>query len=306
MYGNAVTYDIGKVLLVGGADRRSDPPTSVNNVYRVDLNGASPVVTQGAPMNFPRALSNTVTLPNGEVLVIGGNTVAKIFNDEGSVLPAEIYSPANNSWRIVDSLSVPRNYHSTALLLKDGRVLSAGGGACGGCSANHLDGQIFSPPYLFNPDGSLATRPTLGNTPVQVEAGDEIIVPASSDTVAFTMVRLSGTSHHLNTDQRFLPVTSIDNADGTYTLTFPANPNVLLLGNYWLFALNANGTPSLGQTLQVIRNDIAIPPSQNGDVYLSDMSWLSEANGWGPAERDFSNGEELANDGGPLVLNGTT
>ena len=47
-------------------------------------------------------------------------------------------------------MNVARTYHSTALLLKDGRVLSAGGGACGdGCAANHLDGQIFSPPYLF-------------------------------------------------------------------------------------------------------------------------------------------------------------
>jgi galactose oxidase len=93
MYGNAVTYGAGKVLLVGGSDRRLDPPTSVEHVYRIDLNGPSPTLTPGAPMNFPRALSNTVTLPDGKVLVIGGNTVAKIFSDEGSVLPAELYDP---------------------------------------------------------------------------------------------------------------------------------------------------------------------------------------------------------------------
>lgn len=150
MYGNAVTYDEGKVLLVGGGDRRLATPTSVNNSYLVDLTGPAPSITAAAPMNFPRALSNSVTLPNGEVLVIGGNTVAKIFSDEGSVLPAEIYSPSMDTWTVVDSITIPRNYHSTALLLKDGRVLSAGGGACGnGCSANHLDGQIYSPPYLF-------------------------------------------------------------------------------------------------------------------------------------------------------------
>ena len=128
MYGNAVTYDEGKVLLVGGSDRRSATPTSVNNVYLIDLNGPAPTITAGAPMNFPRALSNTVTLPNGEALVIGGNTVGKIFSDEGSVLPAEIYSPATDTWTVVDSITIPRNYHSTALLLKDARVLSAGGG----------------------------------------------------------------------------------------------------------------------------------------------------------------------------------
>lgn len=254
MYGNAVSYDVGKVLLVGGADRRENPPTTTANVYSVDLNGPTPLVTQVAPMNFPRALSNTVSLPNGEVLVIGGNTVGKIFNDTGSVFPAEIYNPTTDTWRVVDDIDVPRNYHSTALLLKDGRVLSAGGGACGsGCAANHLDGQIFSPPYLFDSNGDPAVRPTLSAIPSQISAGQQSTVTASADTAQFSMIRLSGTTHHLNTDQRFVPVTSQNNGDGTFSLNFNANPNVLLQGNYWLFAVNSNGTPSIGQTVQVTR-----------------------------------------------------
>ncbi|MGH1486108.1 MAG: PA14 domain-containing protein [Cellvibrionaceae bacterium] len=448
MYGNAVTYDVGKVMLVGGADRRLANPTSVNNVYLVDLNGPAPVVTSGAPMNYPRALSNTVTLPNGEVLVIGGNTVAKIFNDQGSVFPAEIYNPEMDSWRIVDSIDIPRNYHSTALLLKDGRVLSAGGGACGnGCAANHLDGQIFSPPYLFSNDGTLADRPVVNSAPEQAKAGEQITVTASSDTVSFSMVRLSGTTHHLNTDQRFLPVNSVDNGDGTFTLTLQANPNVLIVGNYWLYALNDQGTPSVGETINIVREDesssapgyryyrftpttlrdvnadsvqlaeltfyndntrldsatilnplgnnpaneqaekvndnnvntkwldfnkgaliydfgdnivadsyrfttandvegrdpirwlleasknseewtiiddrrdvdyptpfnrftaidlISISTQLNDDVFLSDLPWISEVNGWGPAERDRSNGEQGVADGITLQLNGIT
>jgi len=138
-WGNIVTYDAGKVLLIGGSEPRNNEANRVTarNVSRVDLNGPSPVITQGAPMNFGRALSNSVTLPNGEVLVIGGNTNGLNFNDVESVFPAEIYNPGSDSWRVVDSIDVPRNYHSTALLLKDGRVLSAGGGACGNCAANH-------------------------------------------------------------------------------------------------------------------------------------------------------------------------
>jgi YVTN family beta-propeller protein len=302
MYGNAVTYDEGKVILVGGGDRRSTTPTSVDNVFLVDLNGPAPVVTQGASMNFPRALSNTVVLPNGEVLVIGGNTVAKIFSDEGSVLPAEIYTPSSDSWRVLDSITIPRNYHSTALLLKDGRVLSAGGGACGNCSANHLDGQIFSPPYLFESDDSPAVRPTYSLTgPGQVRAGQELVVNAGSDVTSWSIVRLSGTTHHLNTDQRFLPLASVDNGDGTHTLTFPANPNVLIVGYYWLFALDADGTPSIAEPIQVIRD----PYAGAGDrVYLSDLTWESETNGYGPAERDTSNGEDAAGDGNPITLDG--
>jgi YVTN family beta-propeller protein len=302
MYGNAVTYDEGKVLLVGGSDRRLATPTSVNNVYRIDLSGPAPVVTAGTPMNFPRALSNSVTLPNGEVLVIGGNTVARIFTDEGAVLPAEIYNPSTDTWRVVDAITIPRNYHSTALLMKDARVLSAGGGACGNCNANHLDGQIYSPPYLFESDDTPAIRPTLtvSGTP-QVRAGENLVVTASSDTVSFSIVRLSATTHHMNTDQRFMPVASIDNQNGTFDLTFSANPNVLIVGNYWLFALDVDGTPSLGQTIQVIRD---LDPPIDDSVYVSDLAWESEQNFFGPAERDQSNGEDGAGDGNTLELEG--
>lgn len=273
MYGNAVTYDEGKVILIGGSDKRLDNPTSVNNVFLVDLNTAVPEVTQGAPMNYPRALSNAVTLPNGEVLVIGGNTVARLFSDEGSVYPAEIYTPSTDTWRVVSSISIPRNYHSTALLMKDARVLSAGGGACGdGCAANHLDGQIFSPSYLFDSNGDLARRPTLSNVASTISAGNQITVTASSDTTSFSVVRLSGTSHHLNTDQRFLPIASVNNGDGTFTLTFPANPNVLIMGNYWLFAVNDNDTPSIGETIQVLRK--TVNPDENSDTGITRDWWL--------------------------------
>ncbi len=305
MYGNAVSYDEGKVILIGGGDRRSTTPTSVNNVLLIDLTGPAPSLTQGAPMNYPRALSNTVTLPNGEILVVGGNTVAKIFSDEGSVLPAEIYSPSTDTWTVVDGITIPRNYHSTALLLKDARVMSAGGGACGnGCSANHLDGQIFSPPYLFESDDSPAIRPTLSLPPAtQIHAGDSLVVDASAGTTSFSIVRLSATTHHLNTDQRFLPLSSVDNGDGSFTLSFPANPNVLIVGNYWLFALDADGTPSIGETIQVVRAPEP-EPEPAGAVYVSDLLWASEQNGLGPAERDRSNGEEGVADGGPITLGG--
>lgn len=255
MYGNAVTYEAGKVLLIGGGDRSVSPGTTPRDVYKVDLLGPTPVVTRATPMHFPRSLSNAVTLPTGDVLVVGGNTGGKLFTDESSVFPTEIYNPASDSWQLADEISVPRNYHSIALLLKDGRVLSAGGGGCGdGCDANHLDGQIFSPPYLFNADGSDATRPVILDAPPQIQAGQQVTVIAT-DATTFTMVRLSGTTHHLNTDQRLLSINTSNDGDGNYTLEIEANPNVLIPGNYWLFALDSEGTPSLGRTVQVVRAD---------------------------------------------------
>lgn len=65
------------------------------------------------------------------------------------------------TWSGDASAAIPRTYHSSAVLLPDARVFVGGSGLCGGCAVNHLDAEIFSPNYLFNPDGSPAARPTI-------------------------------------------------------------------------------------------------------------------------------------------------
>ena len=47
---------------------------------------------------------------------------------------------------------------------------------------------------------------------------------------------------------------------------------------------------------------VVAPPS--GASSLGDLPWLSTTNGWGPVERDTSNGESAAGDGNPLTING--
>ncbi|MGW1560838.1 NPCBM/NEW2 domain-containing protein [Streptomyces sp. NPDC002144] len=49
---------------------------------------------------------------------------------------------------------------------------------------------------------------------------------------------------------------------------------------------------------------VPIPPP-TGSPYLSDLSFVSSSNGWGPVERDRSNGEQAAGDGQPITLRGT-
>ena len=134
-------------------------------------------------------------------------------------------------------------------------MLSAGGGACGaGCGANHLDGQIFSPPYLFAANGSLAPRPAITAAPALGEPGADVTVVATGSIAKFSMVRLSATTHAMNTDQRLLPV-PFTNGGGSYTLELENNPNVLVPGYYWIFAIDTAGVPSVGRTFQVLRDD---------------------------------------------------
>ena len=78
---------------------------------------------------------------------------------------------------------------------------------------------------------------------------------ATGSIAKFSMVRLSATTHAMNTDQRFLPVAFTDHGDGSYTLELESNPNVLLPGYYWIFAVDTAGVPSVGRTFQVLRDD---------------------------------------------------
>lgn len=245
-----VVYDEGRILLSGGAVSGSNR-SSTDKALLIDFNGPAPVVTPIAPMAHPRKFHNAVVLPNGEVLVVGGNTSGIQFNDTGTILTPEIWSPVTQGWRAVADISVPRNYHSVALLLVDGRVLSAGGGLCGGCPADHQNAQVYSPPYLFNADGTPAPRPVLAGVPAAINNGQVFDVTATPGIQRFTMIKLSSTTHANNTDQRFLNVAFTEPVSGQYQLTAHGNENVLTPGYYFLFALNAQGTPSIAEIVQV-------------------------------------------------------
>lgn len=247
LYGSVIMYDIGKMLIAGGGDDED----ATNKALTIDLNGPTPVVTQIDSMKHRRSMQNTVVLPNGEVLVIGGNTSGLQFSDEGTVLEPELWNPETGTWRTLSYHDKPRNYHSTALLLKDARVLSAGGGLCGGCATNHQNGEIFSPPYLFDELGNPAPRPVISDAINTAFAGDTFELTGSDDIIKFNMVRLAAITHHHSTDQRLVPIDSVSLGDGSYQLTLNSNTNVLVPGYYWVFGLNEDGTPSEGHTLQI-------------------------------------------------------
>ena len=260
VWGNAVMYDVGKLLITGG--RRDDGREPLASTLTVDINGAAPVFKNAAPMHYERVFHQGVMLPTGEVLVTGGNTCAMEFCDEGSQLVPEIWNPASGTWREVAAMKVPRNYHAVSLLLQDGRVLTAGGGLCGNCATNHPDGQVFSPPYLFNKDGSLATRPEIRAAPDEVRTGERFTLSVSSEVQKFSLVKLSTFTHGLNTDLRYIPV-AFEKSGSTYELSAHANPNVLVQGYYWLFAVNTQGVPSVGHLIQVRPATMSAPPAQS-------------------------------------------
>ena len=254
--GSWAMYDEGKILVAGGGTNTtantSDTTTGTSSTtaYTVDLNGASPIVTPAASLNFGRQFANVVVLPTGEVMIMGGNTSGLKFNDTGSVLTPEIWNPTTGQWRLAADMSVPRNYHSLSLLLPDGRVLSGGGGL-GGNSADHRDVQLYTPPTLFKADGTLATRPVLSTAPNIIGVATRFIVSGTAGLKKFALIRMAAITHSVNTDLRYLSLPFVETTPGTYQLTARSSPNVMTPGYWMLFGLDAGGVYSVAKILQV-------------------------------------------------------
>ena len=249
--GTAVMYDIGKVLKLGGSSLYEGADANAN-AYVIDTNGGGAAVRKLAPMNYARVFHNSVVLPNGQVVVIGGQTRAAAFTDDRSVLAAELFDPVSETFTVLPAMSVPRNYHGVSLLMPDARVITSGSGLCGaGCAANHPDVQILSPYYLFNPDGTPAARPVITAAPAQAGHGTTMAVTTNAPIASFSLVRMGSTTHTVNNDQRRIPVAFTSSGANSYSVQVPSNTGIALPGLYMLFAMNADGVPSVARIVRV-------------------------------------------------------
>jgi hypothetical protein len=212
-HGSSVTYDDGKVLIMGGGgDEEGTVPQ--RDCEMINLN-VSPVIstteTSVAPapqwrrvgdMAFARRQLNATLLPDGTVLATGGSSAPGVVEGTEPVLAAEIYNPDTETWSTMASMSTeaPRLYHSTALLLPDGRVLVAGAGLPPSpASSNEPNYQLFSPPYLFK-----GPRPTIGAAPSEVALNTNFFIttPDAASISKVTMIRLGSVTHAYDQNQR--------------------------------------------------------------------------------------------------------
>jgi hypothetical protein len=250
--GTGVMYRPGHVMMTGGGTLGSDPVVGATGV--IDLTQSSPSWRQTAPMAFGRSQHNLVLLPDGTVLVVGGADEVSLIDTAG-VLPAEIWNPTTETWTTVAPMARSRMYHSTALLLPDGRVLSAGGGRINPAVTDETNGQFYSPPYLFK-----GTRPVVSSAPAAVNYGATFTaaMPNPAAAVRVTLVRASSVTHGVNLDQRFIELTFTTDA-GSLLVTAPSDNRSAPAGDYFLFVLDANGVPSLGRVVRL--GGVAAPPS---------------------------------------------
>ncbi|WP_052808121.1 galactose oxidase-like domain-containing protein [Methyloterricola oryzae] len=253
----SVMFDERKILAAGGSKGYDIGSTALatRNSYVIEVGDTiqETIPRKIQSMTRPRTFANGVILPDGQVLVVGGLDKGRNFWDVGAQTVPELFDPVTETWSDMADQVTPRTYHSVALLMPDGRVFSAGGGYCKpvvDCpdSLNHRDGQLYSPPYLFK-----GARPVISDAPAAVGYNGSFDVKASADTARFTMVRLSATTHGVNTDQRIIKPGSRSDGHGGFLLNGPTSGNLAPPGYYMLFALNASGVPSVAKFVQITR-----------------------------------------------------
>jgi hypothetical protein len=240
LYGSAVMYDRGKVLIAGGSSSTEPGVLPHNSAEVIDLVAATPRWRTIAPMTHRRRHMNATMLPDGHVLVTGGTSGDGFNNVETPVKAAEMWNPTTETWRTLASGEQPRLYHSAALLLPDARVLVTGG--------NHVtQTELFSPPYLF-----AGPRPTISSVPTVVTRGQTFFLgtPEAAGITHVTWVRLASVTHTFNMSQGFSKTTAFTRVAGGLNVTSPSSGTELLAGHYMLFLLR-DGVPSVARIIRV-------------------------------------------------------
>jgi hypothetical protein len=247
-YTPSVMYDEGKIIYIGGGnDSGSGLPTDAVEV--IDFKEMQPRWRLSAPMHFRRRQQNGTLLPDGTVLVTGG-TQGPGFNDISAGQPvhaAELWNPETETWTELAAEAVDRCYHSTAVLLPDATVLSAGSGE-GGSDPNvaHREAQIFHPPYLFR-----GPRPVITSAPAEIHYGETFTANVSAKNVGkISLMRPASVTHAFNQNQgiNFLRFTFEDNV---LNITAPERPEICPPGHYMLFVLDTEGVPSQAQFVHI-------------------------------------------------------
>lgn len=171
--------------------------------------------------------------------------------DDTPIKAAEIFDPVTGTWTTLESATVPRQYHSTALTLPDGRVWTAGSNPyCKpGLTNRELRMELFTPPNLRG-----GPRPVIADAPATLTPGAgtfTITTPQSATVLRASLLRSGSATHGLDTDQRCVLLEVSARGPGTVAVPKPPTKAVAPPGPYFLYLIGSDGTPSLGRPITV-------------------------------------------------------
>lgn len=257
--GSAAMYRPGRVLKSGtSATTDVDDLAAAATTYVLDATGLSTTWRQAAPMAHPRAYHTLTPLPDGTVVVTGGGRRTEGKRTADAVYEAEIWSPETETWRTMAPMSVPRQYHGTALLLPDARVLVAGSGDSYG-GPRQTTAEFFSPPYLY-----AGPRPALIDPPAVAAHGSSFTATTDRPVKSVALVRPGAVTHQFDEDARYVDL-AFQQDGGRLTVTAPATSALAPPGFYMLFVVAEDGTPSTASFVRLpVPGAVPPPPAPTG------------------------------------------
>jgi hypothetical protein len=228
----------GKILHAGGSAGAADGDPGTGAAQIIDLTVADPAWRDIAPMADPRWFLNSALLPDGTLFVVGGGRV----HGQDPVMEPQIFDPVNETWTTDAPMTVPRLYHSTALLLPDGRVWVAG-------TDGETRMEVYSPDYL-----SRGVRPVITDAPASVTYGQgfPIHLLEQGDISGVSFIRLSAVTHCFNMGQRSVALDFTPGDPDGFQITAPADANLAPPGYYMLFVMDGKGVPAVAPIVQLV------------------------------------------------------
>ncbi|MFV1985970.1 MAG: galactose oxidase-like domain-containing protein [Gemmatimonadota bacterium] len=226
--------DMAEILVLGGGG----PPTNSTEIF----NASTETWRSVSSMSQPRINPDIVLLPDGAVLVVGGQSVAEEqegSEGEGQVLVAETLEADATGWSAAGNATYPHGYHSTALLLPDGSVMAGG-------PENVL--ERYLPWYFFAGD-----RPVIESLPGSAGYGETVPLMMTGDAPIdrVVLIRVSSVTHSLNTDQRYLESGFSLVSTGELAVQMPTSAGLAPPGYYLVFIVTEGRVPSEGRFLRI-------------------------------------------------------
>jgi hypothetical protein len=237
--------------MIGGQQNGGGYAASNQSIV-IDISDSfNPKIIKKESMNYPRAFADATILPTGNVFVNGGTAVYRGAYDDTyfSNFTPEIYKTNDDIWKKMAKTNFRRNYHSTSLLLPDGRIFVAGGDV--------WNAQLFYPPYLFSKDKKgktiLAERPkiqklekTITNRKNQI-----MLVDDSSEIEKISLISTGSTTHAQASELKYLSLDFKKINKNEIQFNIPENKNTLSDGTYLIFIVTSSGIPSEGKITYV-------------------------------------------------------
>ncbi|AZM55592.1 galactose oxidase [Streptomyces sp. WAC 01529] len=243
-----------KVMILGGGGvGESDQATRRTAV--IDLKEDNPSFKTGPQLPQGTRYLNSVIMPDDSVFTSNGSSDYR-GRGASNILKAQFYDPKQNAFRTAAAPRVGRNYHSEALLLPDGRVVTFGSDPLFDNEQNTKLGhfeqrmEIFTPPALHKGGKN---RPVLGQGPVQLAADGRatFLTDRPENIVSARLMRPSAVTHTTDVEQRSIAL-GLTKGKGAVTVDVPQQDTALVPpGWYMLFVTDKDGTSSQAKWIHV-------------------------------------------------------